>query len=286
MDGPSAQPHAKLGAAGVVASALGSSFKHVEEELARFSGGGEDAGTHALRVGIRRFLAALELATALDEGLVPPKLERGLRRLLSALSPLRDFEIQRKALAEHELEPAVRATLDRRLRRKERDARRALRRRIAQLPHERARLSVARACATLEAMPPRAPGAKLVVLGVVARRYVAFDRRRRMASEADLHDLHRVRVAFKKYRYAVELGAPLLRTVSGPAKKAMKAFQDQLGALQDSSVVLELFERTPHSRPLARELRLEQETLAARVRELLEAQAEARIPEFSQPLPK
>jgi hypothetical protein len=49
-------------------------------------------------------------------------------------------------------------------------------------------------------------------------------------------------------------------------------------------VLVELFERIPATHGLARALEAEQLELSARVRQLLGAQVEATVPEFSQPL--
>jgi CHAD domain-containing protein len=144
------------------------------------------------------------------------------------------------------------------------------------------RLGMLGAVAALEqrALDPTR-SAELVILGTVASAYATFDRRRRAARDADLDELHRLRIAFKKFRYAVELGAPLLRVPPKPEKDTMKRFQDELGALQDSVVVLELFDRRATTRKHASELRVEQARLAAHVRELLLAQTASPTPEFS-----
>src|SRR6187431_2305768 len=71
---------------------------------------------HALRVAIRRLLVALDLATTTGQTL-KPRTARRLKRLLDDLSPLRDTEVQLKALPSlavnhpetEELEKALRA---------------------------------------------------------------------------------------------------------------------------------------------------------------------------------
>lgn len=279
-----AQPGAS--AASVIASALAQSWGRVDAELERYRQDPEQTGTHDLRVGLRRLLAACELARALEPEAPPEKLTRGLKHLLGALSPLRDIEIQREGVHSHGLEPAAQESLLDWLARREKKLTKKIRRRIARFPLEATRLGMAAAGAALEvrAHDP-SESAKLIILGRVAERYAAFDRRRRAATNAGLDQLHRTRIAFKKYRYAVELGGPLLRAPGKQKRDAMKRFQDELGALQDSVVMLELFERRLATRDVAARLRAEQEKLAGHVRELLSAQVASGVPEFSEYLP-
>ena len=276
----------KPAAATVIAAALAASWERVENELERYREDPEQAGSHDLRVGLRRLLAALELARTLEPEALPEKLSDRVKRLLGALSPLRDIEIQREAVEERALEPATRHNLLGWLRRHEKKLGKKIRRRVGRFPVAEVRSGMLEAALALEqrAHEPTS-SAELVVVGAVAARYAAFDRRRRGALEHDLEELHRTRIAFKKYRYAVELAGPLLRPPSKPRKDALKFFQDELGALQDSVVVLELLSRREATRGLADELRVEQEKLAAHVRELLAAQLAAKLPEFSEYLP-
>lgn len=285
MSPPGEATSTKIQAPAVVRAGLKGSFDHFAAELRSAHQQGDRAEAHALRVGIRRLLAALELTLALDDELVPERLPRDLKRVLDALSPLRDVEIQRQALEAQELPDGTRRELTKRLVRREHKVRRTLEKRVADFPLRRAEQAVTKACAVLEANEgDRTPSARLAVIGAIARRYWAFDRRRRAAANAGMKELHRVRVAFKKYRYSVELGAPLLKPVAAPAREAMKLFQDQLGALQDSVVVLELLDRGRTTRDLVEELKGQQRDLAATVRATLAAHSEARVPEFSQPL--
>lgn len=270
----------------VVGAALQASFEHVEAELARYRHEPKQAGSHDLRVGMRRFLAAAELARLLEPEALPGKLASRVRHLLGALSPLRDTELQREALDKHELAPEARQAVTGWLKKHEQKLTKKVQRRIARFPVERTRQGVADAVAALKREDgDSSRSAELAVIGRVAERYRTFDRRRRASHAHDLHELHRTRVAFKKFRYAVELAAPLLPRVSKQQRAALKAFQDELGALQDSVVVLSLVSRRKATQPLAAELRAEQEKLVARVRALLAAQTQSPIPAFSEYLP-
>lgn len=282
----STRARTKVAPQAVVGSALQASWERVEAELERYRHDPEQAGSHALRVGIRRFLAAAELVHVLEPEALPDKLPSRVKRLLGALSPLRDVEIQRGALEKHVLAPQVRQALTRWLRRHEQKLAKKVAQRIARFPVERTRQGVGDAVSSLQREEgDSSRSAELTLLGRVAERYRAFDRRRRTCHDHDLHELHRTRVAFKKYRYAIELTAPLLRPLGKPRKEALKTFQDELGALQDSVVILALFSRRKATQALASELRTEQDKLAADIRALLDAQLSSPVPTFSDYLP-
>ncbi len=274
---------AKVAAPSVVASALRSSFKRVDKELTRFRREPEEATTHDLRVAIRRLASALELARELDASPEAQAVERPVKRLQQALSPLRDLEILRAALAKHGVDSDMTGALEKRLRRRERELQRVLERRIERFPVERASAAVSLSVSALEAgAEDRSASATLVVLGVLARRYWTFARRRHAFRNGSLADIHRVRVAFKKYRYALEIGAPLLRPLGKQAQSSLKQFQDLLGSLQDSAVIVDFFASARRTRSLVPKLELEQQKLLALVHEILTAHDAARVPEFSQ----
>jgi len=275
----------KVAPQALVGAALQTSWERVEAELERYRHDPEQAGSHDLRVGMRRFLAAAELVCVLEPEALLEKLPSRVKRLLSALSPLRDIEIQREALEKHALTPPEHQALTRWLRAREQKLAKKVQRRIARFPVERTRQGVLEAVLALGRDDHDSRSAELTLLGRVAERYRAFERRRRAAHEHDLHELHRTRVAFKKYRYALELTAPLLRPLAKPHKEALKTFQDELGALQDSVIILALFSHRKSTQPLAAELRTEQAKLTAHVRALLEAQRSAPVPTFSDYLP-
>lgn len=285
---PRVRAHARttVAARAVVGSALQAGWERIETELERYRHDPEHAGAHDLRVGMRRFLAAAEFAQLLEPEALPGKLPSRVKQLFRALSPLRDIEIQREALDEHPLAPEARQAVTLWLKKHEQKLVKKVQRRIARFPVERTRKGVEEAVMALSRDDgDSSRSAELAVVGRVAERYRTFDRRRRASHDHELHELHRTRVAFKKFRYAVELAAPLLRPVSKQRKEALKAFQDELGALQDSVVILSLFSRRKATHPLAAELRAEQEKLAAHVRALLEAQIRSSVPAFSEYLP-
>jgi CHAD domain-containing protein len=59
---------------------------------------------------------------------------------------------------------------------------------------------------------------------------------------ADIHQLHQLRIQCKELRYAFEFFAPLLGPEIEPVIAVLEQLQDNLGALNDARVALELLE--------------------------------------------
>lgn len=232
----------------VVASAIRTHWKRTRDELMKVCSPRAGLEVHDLRVALRRLLAALELAECLDVR-VPAKTAKALERLLSALSPLRDLEVQKQTLERlGEDQPELLALAERLEQRRSAVARRVFEKLDAFAP-ELLERTLEHSAETLETEAAVPAIARVLLLAAVVRRYGKFDRRRRALAGSDRHALHGVRVAFKKYRYAVEVARPLLPRQAEGALTAMKLFQDELGTIQDAGVLIDTLSTT---KPLGR----------------------------------
>jgi CHAD domain-containing protein len=274
----------------VVAAAVRTTWQATREEIARFRRDAAEAGAHDLRVALRRLLAALELAEVLDAA-APPKLVRRLQRLLRALSPLRDAEVQAKAVARLGEGAEELAALVPKLERRRSVLARTIAERLRRFSPDRTELALERCVAALEAdsVPPGV--ATALLLGALAHRYLRFERRRRAVTAPERRAVHRVRLAFKQYRYTAEVAHPLLSTAARRRLLDMKGFQDELGAVQDASVLVAMLEATWCGRgrapsgpvqELIRSLKRERGERIAAVLATLGAQLAARPPAFSE----
>lgn len=249
----------------------------IEEQLARvraaFSAASHKARSrpvHDLRVAVRHLTAALELAEALGHS-VRPASRRVLRELLAALSPLRDAQVQVRAVAGARLDDASHFALKllrRRARSLKRDTRRTLRAlRLGKLRKDIARVS--------QALLRDTPGAEVVehaLLGELARRHLELAHRRQQLDGGDARALHRGRLALKHYRYVLEVLAPLLPPASEELRFASSELQAQLGEAHDRHVLAERVRDLSRaaSRKLAPSLKswaneLEQQSAAAQL---------------------
>lgn len=277
-------------AARLVASALRAHSRRSRDELAKVVEAAEHAHVHDVRVALRRLLSTLELAAALAAP-APRELVRRLERTLSSLSPLRDLEVERHTLermSKHEPELAETAAA---LEHDRAALAKTLTKKLARFELGEAELALERAAELLELEAPPPHASKLMVLAEVARAYTKFDRRRRAVSDGDHRGVHRARVAFKRFRYTVEAAMPLLPAHAARGLLLMKQFQDELGAIQDASVLLETLRRarpfrrrggSERARALLAALEREHELRVQAMIGVLMTQAAADPPAFSE----
>jgi len=192
---------------------------------------------HDLRVSIRRVLAWIAVREALlgpDRDLRAAR--SSLKALMSPLGKLRDAHVKRdliRAVLPKGDEPsylyAVLVAGD--VRRWEEKIRRLLGRKSAR----RIRVPLPRTRTGGDSGPEASAEASrhLAKLGR------AVDRRRKGALDpSNPEALHRMRLAFKKYRYAWELLEPLLPRAARNSAKRLHAFQTLLGTIHDCDVIL------------------------------------------------
>ena len=197
------------------------------------------AAVHGLRIATRRLLAVSDLLELQAAHKPTHKLRRALKERLDAFDDLRDNQVQQKFLAEFVVTaPEVKA-IERWLRRRERkliqhlgsDLKALRPGRIERVLKRTERELVQRSERETENLPPKVSRAlrdsftKVINL----HRGVHADRAR---------TIHRLRIAFKHYRYLCELARPLWPQLAEVDLKAMHRLQTLLGEVQDCEVML------------------------------------------------
>jgi len=276
----------------VVAAAVRRTWRRTREQLKRARAAKAEAQAHKLRVALRRLLSALALAKPLGAG-PPPKVVQELERLLRSLSPLRDLEVEEAAVQHLAKTWPVLSEVSKKLERKRASLAKHLAKRLAEFPVRATDRAVEHCVRALDAEPAASQPSALLVLGAVLDCYEKFDRRRRAVAAGTSGALHRVRVAFKHYRYAVEIALPLLPARAARTLEAMKSFQDELGAIQDARVLHETLKSDKIAAVVGRSVRAAavravKEELRQRERAALDAlalQLAATPPRFSEILP-
>jgi CHAD domain-containing protein len=196
-----------------------------------------DEAVHDLRVAIRRVLAWI----AVRDVLLGPdrrlrELRLSLKTLMSPLGKLRDAHVKRdwirKVVPEGD-EPsylyAVQVASD--VLRWETRARE----RLGTESTRRLRLSFPKGAGGLG----RQLEAAILAPGLLGRLEREVSKHREAALDpAHPEALHRMRLAFKKYRYAAEVLLPLFPKATGETEKRLHAFQTLLGTIHDCDVIL------------------------------------------------
>ncbi|MBP8132529.1 MAG: CHAD domain-containing protein [Candidatus Hydrogenedentes bacterium] len=200
----------------------------------------EPDGIHDMRVASRRLRAALsECAPLLPKG-PRNELRRIARRVTRLLGRARELDVTLEMLAQFS---AIHA-----------DAREAAAALARPLREERARLSPdcieaahLAACEDLDALlvrlfegaHPRAGRVLEIVSRRLKRRFEALFRcYEKWMETGDREQLHRVRVAFKKLRYACELFAPFFDDNLHGCIQELRQLQEHLGAWNDARALL------------------------------------------------
>ena len=229
---------------GFLLRALEGRWHRFAAELAQNRRRCTEPGIHDLRVATRRLLAVLDLAVGVLPGEVPPRARRLLRRYLRSFSPLRDCHVRILTLRAYTRRFTVARPLLREARAEERTLVREAARTIARfdqaaLEHEVT--AIARALMALEGGSAVAAGQ--VLAGAAAKKYLRVASRRRKVAASSARSIHRLRVAFKEFRYTVEVLLPMYPALEGRRLKAMRAFQDCMGEIQDIEVLIDVVAR-------------------------------------------
>lgn len=226
-----------------------------------------EEAVHDLRVAARRLLAALDLGRALAPNTSLRKARRALKDFLDGLDELRDTQVMLVDMSELlETFPQA-AGLVKKLGKRERKLLRAARENLkkASLGEIRSRVEKSRV-ALREQIRPRS--FKPSVLRAVDEAHETVTRRLGQVDADQLSTIHRVRVAFKKFRYMVEIVRPLLPDPPEALFEKMHAYQGRMGDVQDTDMALQMLDEFAEAASAA--------DLAA-VRHFLEARRAERI---------
>ncbi len=240
------KPKESLDVRQYLAASLKDGWKRFRKRLRSCQRDFSEKAVHDSRVESRRLLSTLELLGALLPDRQVAKARRNLKRYLDTFDELRDTHVQlilietriRKFPELQSFHDAL-CNLERRCIKE--TARRIKRTRLTQL-----RRSVRELEAELRHPPCRAARRQLGSEDILRALHTAFARVVELngrVESSDTDTIHRVRVAFKKYRYMLEAVGSLLPGVTPRKLEAMKKFQALMGELQDIEVLLRTVDR-------------------------------------------
>jgi len=194
---------------------------------------------HDVRVATRRLLASLALVDAVCVTKAGRKVRKPARTLLKTLNAVRDVQVQRETVRRMARHHPVLRSYGVHLRQQE-----------ALLLHQAAAafravplVAIEQALGVLEGeldraldRPPVRQAGMDLLRGTVAASYARAMARRRAIRFDRPDSLHRFRVAFKKFRYSIEVLENVFPWVDRRVRKAMNRYQTTLGELQDLEV--------------------------------------------------
>jgi CHAD domain-containing protein len=192
---------------------------------------------HDLRTSIRRLLAILDVVAFMTSGSKIQKLSDRLKDQLDGFSDLRDMHVMLDKLEQDvntlpELEP-FQNYLEKREKRRQRDDEKHIQN-IKPGGMEKRVLKIRRDAEDLSELEVRRelPQAVDEAYLTVVQRYSEID-------PAQLVSIHRLRVAFKKFRYMIEAIHPCLPNFPETLLKRMQEYQTEMGNIHDIQVFLE-----------------------------------------------
>jgi CHAD domain-containing protein len=247
-----------------------------EAQLARCQRRATEPAIHDLRVATRRLIAVMDLADGIVARDGGGRERRALRRYLKGFNALRDVHVQ--LIAVRKLQRSFRSlgAYQNSLRLRERQLLRETGRHCGSLKtealHGRVQ-EVQNALLTIGTHPALAAAARAAILGAAAGAFARVAAMRQHIAPDDPRSIHRLRVAFKKFRYILEILSPLLPWVTPGLRKAMNGFQTAMGEVQDNEVFLaavNAYAALPRRMPGPSLLDV-REFLARRKRETIEA---------------
>ena len=231
--------------AGHLADSVRTARRRYRKRLARCQKKFSEKAVHDLRIETRRILALLDLLEALHFQESPAKVRKSFKKRLDAFDELRDTHVQQVLLKpicpkfpeardfikhlckyeqrlERQMSREIKTTQSGRLNRKLKDIEKCLR----QCAHH----------------PPTGGSANQsqLLLGAAYRRVIVLRRQIRRDNPVTIH---RMRVAFKRFRYTAELLQPFLPHFTPQRLERMKDFQAAAGNIQDVAVLLARIEK-------------------------------------------
>jgi CHAD domain-containing protein len=204
-----------------------------------------EEAVHDFRVAARRLLASLDLLRNLVRGAKIKNMRRELKAHLDTFDDLRDTQVLLADISENIQDVPSLRPFEEYLQRREKKLMRSARKEIKSL--ETPELS--RGIRKLEKAIAESTPETLDPLPAIDEAYARVIRRYERINPSQPATIHRVRIAFKKFRYMVESIHPILEGF--PSKnylKAMHDYQTLMGDIQDMETALrELAEFEEHA---------------------------------------
>ena len=210
-----------------------------------------EEAVHDLRVATRRLIATLDLVDRIHPEANLRKARRALKRQLDMFGPLRDVQVQLLTIDKMLSSFPELQEFYNFLAKRERKSTQRLGVELKRVKTGKIRKSIAGAARQLAALPDTPAVQQEKRAEALLAIEMAFNRvieRKLTIAPTDSSSIHRMRVAFKKFRYMVESLAPQRGRTTSKQLKAMNAFQGSMGDIQDAEVLLTTVQAFAHTR--------------------------------------
>ncbi|WKZ37682.1 MAG: CHAD domain-containing protein [Anaerolineales bacterium] len=226
-----------MDAKALLLNALDTRWKKYRSELKLCRAEFSEEAVHDVRVAARRLLAFFDLLRSVLHHARIQTIRRALKNQLAELDDLRDAQVLLADISEYIHEVPDLEVFREYLEKKERKYLRAARTMVAS--HKAGNLSerVEKARIMITELPGEELAEQLLeaadeAYARVLRLYGAVDAER-------VATIHKLRIAFKRFRYTVEVLHPLLETFLLDNFERMHTYQTMMGDIQDMEVALD-----------------------------------------------
>lgn len=222
--------------------ALEKRWRNYRGELKRCRTDPSEEAIHDLRVATRRLLALIDMLRSLAPHPRLGKLRSAFKNQLDGLDNLRDTQVMLVEISESLAGLPELALFQEYLTKREKRLLRSTAKTIKALKIANIRKRVNSTHKVLF-KAEKGKDRKKELLQIVDEAYGTTVRRYRNIDPAKPRTIHRVRVAFKKFRYMVELIHPLISNFPDDNFKHMHDYQGLMGNIQDVEVFVSAFNK-------------------------------------------
>ena len=214
--------------------------RRYRKRLARCQEAFSETSVHDLRIETRRVLAMLDLMRALHFRDSLKKTRRIFKKRLDAFDELRDTQVQLLLLKPLRCDFPETREFDPLLRRREQRLIGELRHEIKGMKH----LRLERRLKALEKQLRESAGAKspartkALAAAALRETFDGVTVLRKRIRRSNTATIHRMRVAFKRYRYVSEWLQPFFPRLTLKQLRRMQAYQGLMGDIQDMEVLI------------------------------------------------
>lgn len=220
-------------------------WKSYRAELMRCRSEFSNEAVHDLRSSARRMLALIQLLNFLSPRPRLQKLNRAFKDQLDEFDDLRDTQVILAEISEtiHEL-PQLQGFQDY-LKDREKKLLKTLRKKLKVIDLSEVSKRIRRMRESLKTEADANGHLVQQTLRVVDDAFLVTRQRQNWINPAQANTIHRVRLAFKTFRYMVEIVHPLLENFPSENLEQMHDYQSLMGEIQDVEVIMQTLADTP-----------------------------------------
>lgn len=241
LEHPSKQNPSRPDVGPLLMDSLDLRWLRFRKELARCQKRFSEKSVHDLRVAIRRLVSTLDiLMNAVPDDSIR-KTRRMLKKHFSTFGPLRDTQVQILAAQQMVKDYPVLESFLTVLRLRERRLVRQLDRQVKKMRSETMEGGMSAIQAHLRTRlsdPVVAGAARAAAMGALAMAFTKAVHLHAAIDPSNSDTIHRLRIAFKKFRYMAEALHPMLDGVTDDMLKAMHDYQVRMGDIQDIELLI------------------------------------------------